>query len=298
MTLIERGIADPTVSLAALLGGVRAQVSGRTEVRLEKYVEEILRSGFPGLRGLPDRLTQAQLDGYVDHIVEREFGELGRAVRRPATLRRWMTAYAAATATTASFEKIRDAATSDDVEKASRPTVLAYRELLERLWVLDPLPAWLPTFNRLRRLSLPSKHHLADPALAARLLGADAETLLRGGQSDPSIPRDGTLLGALFESLMTLCVRVYAQRSQAGVAHLRTRAGEHEIDLIVERGRSIVAIEVKLGRSVDDRDVRHLHWLRQQLGDDLADAVVITTGSQAYRRQDGIAVVPGACSAR
>lgn len=294
MTLAERGSVEPTVSLAELLGGARPSVRGRTDMRLEGYVDEILRSGFPGVRDLPDRLVRAQLDGYVDHIVEREFEELGRKVRRPATLRRWMRAYAAATSTTASFEKIRDAATSNEVEKPTRPTALAYRDILERLWILDPLPAWLPTRNRLRQLSSPSKHHLADPALAARLLGVDAEALLRARPPEPAIPRDGTLLGALFESLVTLCVRVYAQRAEARAAHLRTRGGQREIDLIVERGQAVVAIEVKLAQVVDDADVKHLVWLRDELGDELADAVVVTAGPEAYRRKDGIAVVPAA----
>jgi uncharacterized protein len=294
MTLAERGSDSPTVSLARLLDGGRPSIEGRTDVGLEDYVDEILASGFPGIRGLPTRLLRAQLDGYLDHIVEREFEELGRKVRRPATLRRWMGAYAAATATTASFEKIRDAATSDEVEKPSRPTALSYRDILERLWILDPLPAWLPTRNQLTQLSSPSKHHLADPALAARLLGVDAAALLQARPAEPNMPRDGTLLGALFESLVTLCVRVYAQRVEARTAHLRTWRGEREVDLIVERGQSVVAIETKLGQVVTDGDVRHLLWIQDQLGDELADAVVVNTGREAYRRRDGIAVVPAA----
>ena len=294
MTLAERGVGTPTVALSTLLEGERPRVEGRAEIDLKGYVEEILRSGFPGMRDGSMRSVRAQLDGYLDRIVDREFEELGRKIRRPDTLKRWMAAYAAATATTTSFEKIRDAATSDEVDKPSRPTVLSYRDILEQLWILDPVHAWLPTFNRLARLSLPSKHHLADPALAARLLGVDADILLKGGSTSPWIPRDGTLLGALFESLVTLSVRVYAQRIEARLHHLRTRGGEHEVDLIVERGQSVVAIEVKLGAEVDDRDVRHLTWLREQLGDDLVDAVVVTTGREAYRRRDGIAVVPAA----
>ncbi len=294
MTLAERGVGAPTVALSALLKGERPQVEGRAEIDLKGYVEEILRSGFPGMRDQPMRSVRAQLDGYVDHIVDREFEELGRRVRRPDTLKRWMAAYAAATATTTSFEKIRDAATGDEANKPSRPTALSYRDILEQLWVLDPVHAWLPTVNRLARLSLPFKHHLADPALAARLLGVDADILLKGGSSSPWIPRDGTLLGALFESLVTLSVRVYAQRIEARTFHLRTRGGEHEVDLIVERGQSVVAIEVKLGVAPTDEDVRHLLWLKEQIGDELADMVIVTTGSQAYRRRDGVAVVPAA----
>ena len=103
------------------------------------------------------------------------------------------------------------------------------------------------------------------------------------------------MLGALFESLVTQSVRVYAQASEARVQHLRTRAGEHEVDLVVERDdQRVLAIEVKLTRTVRDQDVRHLLWLRDQIGDDLLDSVVVTTGGEAYRRKDGVAVVPAA----
>ena len=110
----------------------------------------------------------------------------------------------------------------------------------------------------------------------------------------PPIPRDGTLLGALFESLVTLCVRVYAQAAEARIGHLRTWSGDREVDLIVERGAQLLAIEVKLSQVVNDRDVRHLLWLRDALGENLTDAMIITTGPAAYRRPDGIAVVPAA----
>lgn len=294
MTLIERGIGIPSVSLRSLLAGERAPINGRTEVDLECYVQEILASGFPGIRGLSPRLLRAQLDGYLDRIVDRDFEDLGRQVRRPATLRRWMAAYAAATATTTSHEKIRGAASGDRGEAPSRATTQPYREVLERLWILDPVPAWLPTRNHLARLSAPPKHHLADPALAARLLQVDAATLLQGRSGGPALPRDGTLLGALFESLVTLCLRVYAQAAEAKVAHLRTWSGEHEVDLIIERGAQLVAVEVKLGQSPEERDLRHLHWLQNELGDHLTDAIVITTGRSAYRRPDGIAIIPAA----
>ncbi len=299
MTLVERDVEAPTVSLKELLrgdrgDGVRAPITGRTDINLDRYVHEILASGFPGLRGLSDRLARAQLDGYVDRIIDRDFDEVGRQVRRPGTLRRWMQAYAAATATTASYEKIRDAATSGHHEKPARGTTRPYRDALEQLWILDPVPAWLPTRSRLARLTAPPKHHLADPALAARLLGVDSATLLRAQPTGPSVATEGTLLGALFESLVTLSVRVYAQAAEARTGHLRTWSGDHEIDLIVEHGQRVVAIEVKLGHTPEDRDVRHLRWLKNEIGDELADAIVITTGAVAYRRPDGIAVVPAA----
>jgi predicted AAA+ superfamily ATPase len=76
------------------------------------------------------------------------------------------------------------------------------------------------------------------------------------------------------------------------VYHLRTDRGQHEIDFIVESEGRVFALEAKLGADVTDSDVRHLKWLRDRLGDEFVDAVVITTGGDAYRRPDGVAVVP------
>lgn len=296
LSLAERVGLEPTVSLGDLMSGGRPPVSGRCSLSLEDYTHEILRSGFPGLRGLSGRPLRTQLDSYLSRVVDRDFPELGHPVRNPEGLRRWMSAYAAATATTTSFEKLRDASIGGQETKPARTTVQPYREVLERLFILDPLPGWKPTQSHIAELGLPPKHHLADPALAARLLGATADALLAGRSTGPRIPRDGTLLGALFESLMTLSFRVYAQPSEARVGHLRTHRGDHEVDLIIERADGgVVAVECKLGEAPDDRTVRHLKWLSDQIGEEMLDAIVITTGREAYRRvDDGIAVVPAA----
>jgi predicted AAA+ superfamily ATPase len=125
------------------------------------------------------------------------------------------------------------------------------------------------------------------------LLGLTEDKLLGGEGGLDAIPRAGTFLGALFESLVTQSVRVYAQATEAEVRHLRTARGEREVDLIVEdRGGELVAFEVKLSATVDDADVRHLRWLCDQVGDDLRSAAVINTGRRAYRRADGILVIP------
>jgi predicted AAA+ superfamily ATPase len=79
----------------------------------------------------------------------------------------------------------------------------------------------------------------------------------------------------------------------ARVGHLRTKNTDREIDLIVQgEGLLVVAIEVKLANTVTDSDVRHLNWLRDQIGDRVAARVVVYTGKYAYRRNDGVLVVP------
>lgn len=299
LSLAERWDAplftQPTVSLAELLTGTRPEIAGRTEATIADYLEETAAGGLPGLRGLAAGTRADALAGYIDRLIDRDVPEAGHGVRNPGALRRWLTAYGAATATTASYERIRDAATAGHADKPSRSATVPYTDALERLFIIDPLPGWHPTRNPLARLNSGPKHHLADPALAVALLGLDVGSLLRGERPEVRTRLAPTMAGALFESLVALSLRVYAQAARARVHHLRTRGGDHEIDFIVSaRDGRVAAFEAKLSGSVDDQDVRHLRWLGHEIGDDLLDAAVITTGPQAYRRRDGIAVIPAA----
>ncbi len=294
LSLAERQIATPTVSLRALLAGTQPSIDGSSDVDLPQYVDEILRSGFPAIRKLPPAARAVQLDGYLTRIVERELPENDMLVRRPAALRQWLTAYAAATASNATYSTILNAATAGESDKPARQTVAGYREQLLRLFVLDPLETWLPALSPLARLTKTPKHHLVDPALAARLIGVGRDGLLRGDGQRTTVQNDTkTWLGALFESLAVQSVRVYAQAANATVGHLRTQSTDQEIDIIVEGAdRRVVAIEVKLSAAPTGHDVRHLNWLHEQIGDRLADRVCLTTGPYAYRRDDGVAVIP------
>ncbi len=294
LALAERGLGEPAVRLSELLSGARGQICGTTDVTLEGYAGEIARSGFPGIRPYDSAAREELLDGYLDRVVDYDLDETGATFRDRTALRRWLGAYAAATSTATSLTAIRKAAVGSG-ESPSPPTAATFKRAVEHLWLIDEVPGWLPTRNRLRRLATAPKHHLADTALALRCLGMDESGLLDGRATSHAVPRDGTLLGAMFESLVTQSVKIYAQANRTRVGHLRTHGGEHEVDLIVERsdGR-VVALEVKLTAVVKDRDVRHLAWLAERLGEDLLDAAVITTGREAYRRQDGIGVIPAA----
>ena len=292
LSLPERRLGATSVSLAGLLSGGRDDVAGTTPISSADYVQEILASGFPAVRKAPREFRHRLLDGYLETIVTKDIPEAGGSVRRPDALRHWLAAYGAATATTASYATVLDAATPGDAEKPSKPTALAYRDLLSRVRVLDPLPAWIPGFAHLKRLTQSPKHHLVDPALAARLVGATFESLI-GGRDELAFPRDGTFLGALFESLAVQTIRVLADACEAKVFHFRTLENRQEVDIIVQRpDLRVLAIEVKFSQQVRPADVASLNWLETQIPDLVVDKVVLNTSDRAYRRKDGVAVVP------
>jgi len=239
----------------------------------------------------PLSAARLQLDGYLSRIIDQDFPEQGLRVRRPAVLRAWMAAYATAIGSTTSYERIAKAASPDG--QPSRMVTAGYREALGQLWMLDAVPAWLPSSNQFSRLASTPKHFLADPALAARLLGLGEARLLRTESIEMLGPQDGTSLGRPFEHLVALSLQTYAQAAEPTLSHFRSQNDDREVDFIVHStDGGTVGFEAKLSRTVSDSDVKHLLWLKQHLGDELRDMVVINTGPAAYRRPDGVAVVP------
>ena len=197
----------------------------------------------------------------------------------------WFSLWHPATSTTSSYAKILGGAIGKQGEQPAKTTTIAYREHLGALWILDPVPGWSASNNPVKRLVQAPKHHLADPPLAARLLDRNENTLLSA--------RGRHLLGPLFESLATLTLRVAAEALRAKVFHLRTQGGEHEVDLIVEGADGeLLAVEIKLAQNIVDSDVKHLVWLREQFPDRQVRLLAINTGARAYRRADGVYVVP------
>lgn len=294
LSLVERQIASPTVSLGCLLDGDPLDVGGVSPLSIDDYAAEILRSGFPELRGKSWKTTRRVLDGYLANVIDREFLEQGRMVRRPDTLLRWMRAFASATASTASYTAILDAATPGESAKPAKSTALTYRDTLASLWLFDEVGPWLPLGSPMHALGKAPKHFLADPALAARLLQLTERDLLVGSAPTPLGPQQGQLLGRLFEALVAQSLHAYAHASEARLHHLRDPKGRHEVDFIVSRGHTVVGIEAKASEHVGSQAVDHLHWLERHFDDFRVVKVVLTAGRDAYTRDDGVHIIPAA----
>lgn len=295
LSLAERFPATEKITLKnCFVGENPDQPRLNSEITFSDYMYEILRTGFPDINAAPDVIRDSLIDSYIDNIATREFKAQGIELRQPEALIRWMRAYAAATGTTTSYNKILDAATPGEGNKPARKTTTAYREALSSLWLIDDLPYWGEGEDFFGRLKQTPKHYLADPGLEARLLGLNAQDLIRGREKTANDSEYGSIAGRLFESLCALSVRTYSSQIGARAYYLRTEKGRQEIDLIVEKDRKLVIIEVKMGATVSDEDVRHLNWFEEKIGDRVKEKIVLTTGDRAYRRQDGVLVIPAA----
>lgn len=284
MTLFEQGFSPGTISLADLLAG-REPPTGASALDLPAYIERIVIGGWPGLIGRTVRDAMAFTSGYIDTIIEHDIDVVSGARRDPRLVRRFLQAYAQLSAHPARLSTIVERARGIAEDEApSRWTAETYLDALARLMVVDDLEAWNPELRSRARLMSTPKRHLVDPSLAAALLGCDPTRLLG----------DLNTLGYLFESLAARDVRVYAAAANASVYHYRERAGELEVDLIVERHDGAwVGVEVKMGSNLIDDAARALRRLASARAVRPPAALVILTATQyAYPRDDGVAVVP------
>ncbi len=291
LTLFERDASQAQISFADLFKP-NFVVDGSSEIDAEGYTDLILASGFPGFQGLSPSALSTSVDSYIDRIVHVDLQEAGVNVRQPQLVLQWLKAYGASIATSASAEKIRDSAHGKGESAPARKTADRYREALIRLRVLEEIPAWMPRHNYLSRLSTSPKRYFADPALAARLVNLSKGRLLDGA---PSIAggANRAFLGQLFESLVATTLLVYADSLGRNVHHFRTWSGEREVDFIVEGpDNTLLAVESKLGESVRAADVKHLTWLADQYPPGTVCPVIINSGKRAYRRKDGVIVIP------
>jgi predicted AAA+ superfamily ATPase len=290
----ERNLAAVVIRLSELLNAtVTNDVYGKCSLAIGDYINEICLSGYPGIRNYPNDLAEVQLKGYIDAIVNKELVELDKKVRKPQVMRAWLKAYAVATGSTASYQKILMASTSGDDSKPDKKTTASYRDLLDQLYLTDRVDAWLPTDNMFSVLSKAPKHYLVDSALAASLLGLRRDTLLFNHVTMLGKQRESSALGRLFEGMVASTLKSYCDYNNAALYHFRSPDGSHEVDFIVEKGNTIIGIEVKLSDNICREDVAQLHWLESKLAPEKSYVkAIIYTGKHAFHQDDGVFIIP------
>jgi predicted AAA+ superfamily ATPase len=296
LSLAERFPDEVRYKLQDCLDGkMPERIDGISKISYQDYINEIVRSGFPAIYQADEGVRKLEIESYLERISHRDFDSQGVAIRHPGKMMSWLRAYAAATGTTTSYNKMLDAATAGEDQKPSKETAIAYREALRSLWLIDDLHFWWDGGGFLGRLKQTPKHYLADPALEAYLLGLSERDLITGKASSAFDADYGSIAGRLFESLCNMSLRTYATTIGADIGYVRTQKGNREIDFVVQKNQCIVAIEVKLSPTVDDSDVRHLNWFEEKIGDRIKEKIILTTGSHAYRRpKDRVLVIPAA----
>jgi predicted AAA+ superfamily ATPase len=284
MSLAESGHSTGDVSLETLFAGgeARAVDSG---LDIHAIVERIVVGGWPALirRAPTDAMTAMR--GYLDETRRVDLARLDGPRRDPENVARVLRSLARNTATQASARTIARDVAGDDTP-IDRETVVAYVNALTRLFVVEDLPAWSPALRSRSILQSTATHHFVDPSLAAAALDANPKRLL----ADPET------LGLLFESLVVRDLRIYAQAIDASVYHYRENTGLEADAIVQTRDGAWAAIEVKLGQKEIDEAAAALirvgaHVDTARHGEP-AFLAVVTGWGYAYRRTDGVFVIP------
>lgn len=249
---------------------------GRTARLGDHLPARIVAGGYPAaLTRPPGRRRANWYNDYVNALIQRDVRDLA-SIRRLEILPRLLAGAAGQTA------RMFNASNLAAPFEASRPTIRDYATLLERVFLLERVPAWHG--NRLRRLIKRPKLHLRDTGIAAALLGLDG----------PALAYDRGLFGQLLETFVFQELRRQASWHDARTSfhHFRDKDGA-EVDIVVERGAAGVAgVEVKASGTVRARDFRGLRKLREALRGRFAAGVVLYDGEATAPFGDRLFAVP------
>ncbi|MCL2106147.1 MAG: DUF4143 domain-containing protein [Oscillospiraceae bacterium] len=284
MSFFEKGWSTGEVGLAALMRG-EAPVSESVAFELGDFAEKMTLGGWPGMIGENVMDGLRFVSDYIALIAEVDLSRVSEKRRDPYKVKRLLQSLARNISTEATLAALsKDAGGSDgDLDDE---TTADYLSALERLMVIDNLPAWNTHIRSADMLRKSPKRHFADPSLAVGALGLSADKLTA----------DLNFFGLLFESLVIRDLRIYADASGGSVFHYRDSRGT-EVDAIVEYADGTWgAFEIKLGIGAADEAAANLKKFAGKIDTDKvkppAALTVITGNGFAYRRPDGVNVVP------
>lgn len=288
MSLFESGESTGSVSLAALFDGTQDSEGFRSELQIDELAWILCRGGWPASLKVQGPAALRMAADYVESIINHDISELDGVSKNPDRVRSLLRSLARNTSTTANYQTIIDDLEAND-QSLSSTTVSSYFNALRRIFVVENLPAWMPSIRSKTAIRTSEKRHFVDPSIATAALRMQPSALLK----------DFETFGLLFESLCTRDIRVYAQSIDGDVFHFRDKTGL-EADLIVRlRDGRWGAIEVKLGQRQIEEAAKNLLALKARIDSERMGEssflMVLTGGEYAYQRPDGIWVVPLAC---
>jgi hypothetical protein len=287
MSLYESGDSDGKVSLRGLFDGEFETSKGR-QCSIGDLARLIVRGGWPGFLDSDAGSASIVLRDYIDKVCEIDALKAGGARRNVQNLKRAFRSLARNESTLATKKKIARDIAEYDGETVDEETVAEYISLFDGLHLIEDQTAFSPGYRSHVRVGKNPKRHLADPSLAAAALGLDADALVR----------DINTMGFLFESLCERDLRIYSEHIGAELHHYRDHS-DREIDAVVElKNVGWGAFEIKIGQGAEEDAAGNLNRIRSFMEKD-GDAeaprfmcIITGTGGMAYRRADGIYVVP------
>lgn len=290
MSLWESGESSGAISLKSLFAGA-SELTATNDVGLEQIAFMTCRGGWPRAISQSPRASLERATDYFEAVINSDINRTDSSLKNPTKAALLMRSYARLAGTPAPLTAIAaDMASSENAMPDSR-TVQAYINALKLIFVIEDMPAWNPNLRSKAAIRTSDTRYFVDPSIGAAALGIGPDDLLS----------DLKTFGFFFEGLCVRDLRVYAERLNGRVYHYRDSKGL-ECDAVIHlRNGKYGLVEIKLGgdRHIDE-GAANLLKLRDKINtDNMSEPsfmmVLSAVGKYAYRRKDGVYVVPVTC---
>ena len=290
MSLYESGESTGEVSLSRLFEG-KGEVDGESKLDLERIAFLICRGGWPRSIDMRDKIALNQAIDYYDAVVHSDINRADGVEKNPERVKRLMRSLARNQGQQIANTAIAADIAVNDESTINQETVASYISALKKIFVVEDMPAWNPNLRSKSAIRTSDTRYFVDASIAAAALGIGPNDLIN----------DLNTMGFLFETMCVRDLRVYAEALGGSVYHFRNKAGL-ECDAVVHlRNGSYGLIEIKLGgKRLIREGVETLTSLTESIDTskmkEPAFRMILTAADQyAYRREDGICIVPVGC---
>ena len=290
MSLYESGDSNGQVSLKDLFDG--KDIAGMDDHTIEDIAFEICRGGWPRAIGEKEKIALRQAIDYYDAVVSNDIRRVDGTARDTERSKRLLRSYARNIASQASLETIRQDLIANDTEESfSATTLYDYINALKKIFVIEDAPAWNPNLRSKTAIRSKDTRYFVDPSIATAALGLGPKDLLN----------DLNTMGLIFENLCIRDLRVYADVLDGSIYHYRDKTNL-ECDAVMHlRSGAYGLIEVKLGGDpYIEEGAQNLITLANKIDTSKMKApsflmVLCGVAPFAYKREDGVCVVPISC---
>lgn len=286
MSLYESGDSNGEVSIKHLLKN--QEIASKSPHSVEDITKLIVGGGWPASIGKSLSVKQRQVAGYCNSIINTAISSSDGVDRNTDKVEHVLRSYSRHISSQATIKTITNDVTQN-FDSINRKTVSEYIEALRKIYVIEDLNAWSPALRSKTKISTSSTRHFVDPAIAAYFLDANPDDLLN----------DLETMGLLFESLVIRDLRIYTENLGGKLFHYRDYSGKEADAILHFRSGEWGAIEVKLGNQAIDYGAKNLLKLKEKINADAMNSpsflAVITANGYAYKREDGVYVIPIGC---
>jgi len=290
MSLYESGDSTGEVSLGDLFTEPQ-EIDGESHIDLDRLAFLVCRGGWPQAVGLRDEIALDQAMDYYDAVVHSDINRADNVQKNPERVKRLMRSYARSQGGQVPNTVIAGDISVNEEGKINEETVASYINALKKIFVIEDMPAWNPNLRSKTAIRTSDTRYYVDPSIAAAALGIGPQDLIG----------DLNTFGFLFETLCIRDLRVFADALNGQVYHFRDKDGL-ECDAVIHlRNGNYGLVEIKLGgeRAIE-AGAASLQALNNKIDTEKMKSpaflmVLIGTGDFAYRRTDGVYVVPIGC---